>query len=831
MQTLLQDLRYGARMLLRNPGFTAVTVITLALGIGANTAIFSVVNAVLLRPLPYSNPDRLVLVSADMRKRNVTDWLFSNTDYFDLRDRSKTTLEDLAAVNTGRRILPREDGTPEQVRVAAVTPNFFRLLGAKITAGRDFAEADGQPQPPQPQTSGAPGAQAQPPLPTIAILSYEYWQRRYGGNTAILGRGMLNGGSSGPQVVGVLAPGFELLLPPRMNAERVPDVWFAARLGYDTANRNNVAHRVIARLKDGVTLGQAQAEADAAAAEIRKNDSIRETSGLHFRLEPLHKYLVAEVRPALLALTGAVIFLLLVACANVANLLLVRAALRGRELAVRAALGGGWWRLVRQMLVEALLLAGAGTLLGLGLAWAGIRQLLAIAPANLPRLDSIRVDPVVLAYTALAGLAAAAIFGLPPALQASRPDVMNLLRGSGRAGSLGGGGRLRNAVVVTEVALSFVLLIGSGLMFRSFLALQRIDTGYDPHGLLTFLLLGPRGGQQPQERASFMREVEGRLRALAGVESVTAAGPFPLADRFSPIRWGTAAALSDPTKFQAVDNQSVLPGYFETLRTPLLAGRTFTEADNAPERNVVVIDQFLAAKAFPNESAVGKRILVRIRSQEPEWVEVIGVVAHERTTSLAEPGREQIYFTDGFLGHGAAARWAVRTKGDPAKLAAVVRAEIARFNPNLLITEMQPMDALVERAQAGTRFSLLLIGVFAAIAALLAGVGLYGVLSTVVRQRTAEIGVRMAMGATPGSVFKLMVGHGLRLSATGIAVGAVAGVGLTRVMTSMLVGVSATDPPTFVAMAAFFLIIALIASGLPARRASVLDPTIALRGE
>src|SRR5581483_9855543 len=440
MQTLLQDLRYGARMLLRNPGFTAVTVITLALGIGANTAIFSVVNAVLLRPLPYSNPDRLVLVSADMRKRNVTDWLFSNTDYFDLRDRSKTTLEDLAAVNTGRRILPREDGTPEQVRVAAVTPNFFRLLGAKITAGRDFAEADGQPQPPQPQTSGAPGAQAQPPLPTIAILSYEYWQRRYGGNTAILGRGMLNGGSSGPQVVGVLAPGFELLLPPRMNAERVPDVWFAARLGYDTANRNNVAHRVIARLKDGVTLGQAQAEADAAAAEIRKNDSIRETSGLHFRLEPLHKYLVAEVRPALLALTGAVIFLLLVACANVANLLLVRAALRGRELAVRAALGGGWWRLVRQMLVEALLLAGAGTLLGLGLAWAGIRQLLAIAPANLPRLDSIRVDPVVLAYTALAGLAAAAIFGLPPALQASRPDVMNLLRGSGRAGSLGGGG-------------------------------------------------------------------------------------------------------------------------------------------------------------------------------------------------------------------------------------------------------------------------------------------------------------------------------------------------------------------------------------------------------
>jgi len=829
-------------MLSKNPAFTLIAVVTLALGIGANTAIFSVANAVLLRPLPYKNPDRLILGSAEMRQRNVTDWPLSNTDVFDLRDGAKTTFEDIAAVNTGRRIMPREDGSPEQVRVASVTPNFFRLLGAKIVAGRDFTEDDGRPQPPV-TDEGPAGGEAGPGergriivgeirgLPTIAILSHEYWQRRYGGNASILGKGMLSGGNGGPQIVGVLAPGFQLLLPPKLNAERLPDVWFAARLSYDTANRNNVAHRIIGRLKDGARLEQARAEAEVVATESRKIDTIRQTAGFHFRLEPMGEYLVAEVRPAILALTGAVIFLLLIACANVANLLLVRASLRQRELAVRAALGAGWRRLVRQMLVEALLLAGAGALFGLGLAWLGIRQLLAIAPANLPRLDSIKLDPVTLAFTALAGLAAAVIFGLPPALQASRPDVMYILRGSGHTNGPGGGRRLRNVVVITEVALSFVLLIGSGLMFRSFIALQRIDTGYNPHGLLTFQLLGPRGGPQPQGRATFMREAQGRLRALPGVESVTASTPFPLAGGFGPIRWGLEQALSDPTKFQAVDQQTVLPGYFETLRMPLLAGRVFTEEDNAPERNVVVIDQFLAAKAFPNESAVGKRILVRARSQEPEWVEVLGVVAHQRNTSLAEPGREQIYFTDGFRSHGFAARWAVRVKGDPAQYAPAIRAEIARLNPNLLITEMQPMDALVGRAQAGTRFSLLLIGVFAVIASALAGVGLYGVLSTVVRQRTAEIGVRMALGATPESVFKLVVGHGLRLSATGVAIGLIAAFGLTRAMTSMLVGVKATDPITFVAMTALFLIISAAASGLPARRASGLDPTIALREE
>ncbi len=834
MRTLWQDLRYGARMLLKTPSFTLTAVLTLALGIGANTAIFSVANAVLLRPLPYANPDRLVLASMDLRKRDLKDGWFSNANFFDFRSGAKTTFEGLATVYTGRTIMPGADGAPEPIRYGTVTPNFFRLLGAKIAIGRDFVEADGEPQGPERQTAqsqagAAPGTQAQA-APAIAILSYQYWQQRYGGSTAILGNRMSGAGSGGPLVVGVLAPGFELLLPPKLNEERSPDIWYAARLTYDAAFRLRNLHRVIGRLKEGSTLDQSQAEADAAAAEIRKTDTILQGGDLQIRLEPMSKYLVAEVRPSILALTGAVIFLLLIACANVANLLLVRASLRQREFAIRAALGGSWRRLLCQMLVEALLLAGAGALLGLGLAWLGIRQLLAIAPANLPRLDSIAIDPVTLAYTALAGLASAVIFGLPPALRAARPDVMNVLRDSGRAGGLGRGRRLRSIVIITEVALSFVLLIGSGLMIRSFIALQRIDPGYDPHNVLTFQLLGSNAGQ-PLERAALKRELRDRLSALPGVESVTASYPLPLAGGFGPIRWGGVEALSDPSKFQAADRQIVLPGYFEAFRILFIAGRAFTEADNTPERNVVIIDELLAAKAFPNESAVGKRILIRLRTPEAEWVEVIGVIRHQRNTSLSEPGREQIYFTDGFRGHDLASSWAVRTKGDPAQYAAVIRAEVARFRPNLLITETQPMEALVKRAQAGTRFSLLLIGVFAVIAVILASVGLYGVLSNVVRQRTAEIGVRMALGATPGSVFKLVVGHGLRLSAVGVAAGMVAAFGLTRAMTGMLVGVKATDPSTFAAMAALFLIVAAIASGLPARRAARLDPNIALRAE
>jgi putative ABC transport system permease protein len=545
----------------------------------------------------------------------------------------------------------------------------------------------------------------------------------------------------------------------------------------------------------------------------------------------MHAHIVEEVRPALLALMGAVVFLLLIACANVANLLLVRASLRERELAVRTAMGGSRWALVRQTLAEALVIATAGAALGLALAIAGIRELRALAPPTLPRLDAIAIDPVVIAFTAAAALVAAGLFGIVPALRASRPDIAIVLRGSSRTTGLGNAGLLRNVVVVAEVALSFVLLIGSGLMARSFFELQRIDPGFDSHHLLTFFTLGGRRGAQPPQRAAWVRDLANKLRAIPGVQSATAANPFPLAAPFFPIRWGLAPALTDPSKFQAVDNLVVLPGYFETMHTALIAGRGFTDADNAADREVVVVDQMLAAKAFPNESAIGKRILIRIRKLEPEWVEIIGVAAHIRGTSLATPGREQLYTTDGYVDHGRVNRWAVRVNGDPAQFAAAVRTTVTQHDSHMVLMEVQPMDSLVERAQADTRFQLLLIGVFAVVAAVLAGVGLYGVLATLVRQRTAEIGVRMALGAAPTGIFQLIVGFGLRLSAAGILVGLATASLLTRVMSSMLIGVKATDPFTYVVMAIVFFGIAALASWLPARRAAALDPTVALRGE
>jgi putative ABC transport system permease protein len=824
----MPGLKYAVRALMKSPVFSMTAIVTIALGIGAATAIFSVTNAVLLRPLPYKNPDRLVVIGGDLRTRNIFDERTSYENYADLRDATTAVFDDMAGVATFRGIVPRQDGTPEQVRTALVTANFFRLMGARIVAGRDFDDSDGQPAAPPDPTAAS--AAPPPPLPAIAIISYEYWQRRFGGNSAIFGHPIQNGAPNSPVIVGALAPGFELEFRASSNVDRNPDIWTALRVNYDNRNRNSYYLRGIARVKPGVSFNRVQDMGELAAAGVRKNFPLYGAGNFHYHIEPMQQHLVAEVRPAILALMGAVTFLLLIACANVANLLLVRMSLRERELAVRTALGGSRWRLIRQMLAEALLLAGAGTLLGIGLAYAGIRELIAISPANLPRLEGVAIDPEVLGFSILAGVVSAAIFGIAPALRASRPDVMGMLRGSGRTTGLAGGG-LRNAVAVIEVALSFVLLIGSGLMVRSFIALQHVELGFDPNHVLTLQLLGGRARQQQplQERAAWVREIQTTLGQIGGVESVTAAALIPLAGGYSAIRWGKEEALTDPSKYQATDSQSVLPGFFETMRTPLIAGRTFTESDNAPDRKFVVVDTLLAAKAFPHESAVGKRILIRIQTPEPEWVEIIGVVAHQQATSLSEPGHEQVYFSDGFRNFSSANRWLLRTQGDPAALAPAVRAAMGKLDPNLLIAEMQPMTVWVDRAQAGTRFSLLLIGVFAVIAVVLASVGLYGVLSTFVRQRTAEIGVRMALGAAPSNIFGLVVGHGLGLSAAGIAIGIVAAMGLTRVMTTMLVGVQPTDPITFLAIVALFFAIAAISCWIPARRAAGLAPTIALR--
>jgi putative ABC transport system permease protein len=824
----IKNLAIASRILWKHPAFTVTAVLTIALGVGASTAIFSVTNAVLLRPLPYKDPGRLVIGGMDLRKRNVHDLPFSNADYIDLREGTKALFTDMAGVFTGRMVVAREDGTPEQIRYAVVTTNFFQLTGAKILYGRDFTPQDGLPQPPAPPADSQNAATTR--LPQFAILSYEYFRRRYGANQAIIGHTMTFTGRFGPVIAGVLAPGFHLYFPPSADVEAAPDIWIANRLDYDAANRKSFSIFPIGKLKDGASLANAQSAADQVAAQARKDFPISGSSGYSIVLEPIRQHLVAEVRPAILALMGSVIFLLLIACANVANLLLVRASFREHEFAIRAAMGASRWRLILPLLTEACLLAAMGTVLGLGLGWAGIHELRVLAPANLPLLDDVRIDGVVLAYTALAGLAAAAIFGIAPAWRASQPALMNVLRGTSRTAGLASGASLRNLVVMAEVALSFVLLIGSGLMFRSFMELQRVDPGFDPHNLLTLQLVGaPLRLQTPEERSVLMGQIAQRLRAIPGVQSVTASFPFPLTGEFSPIRWGTDEALKDPSRFQATEFQVVLPGYFETMRTPVLDGRTFTDEDNLPGRNRVVIDDKLAKKAFPGESAVGKRILIRIRTPEPEWVEVIGVVAHQRTTSLSEPGREQVYFADAFMGSGFVRSWAIRTSGNAGNYSEEVRAAIKGIDSHLLITNMETAESVVNRAQAGTRFSLLLISVFALIAVTLAGIGLYGVLSTVVRQRTAEIGVRMALGAERGDILRLIVLQGLRLSVVGIVIGVVAAFGLGRVITAMLVGVKPTDPATFAGVTVVFLAISTLAAWIPARRASILDPTKALR--
>ena len=830
---MLTDFSYAFRTLRKSPIFTITVVITIALAIGASTAIFSVTNGVLLRRLPYKDPERLVLARGDLQKRNVKDFPLSNADYLDLRNGAKNNFEDFAAFNTGRFTLPGVDGTPERVRVAGVSTNFFRMMGGSIIAGRDFQDSDGTPQAPPPaaQNNNAPPANASPPLPNIVILSNDYFQQRFGGDQSVIGKTLPVSAAFGPPpvIVGVLAPGFELLLPPQANVEQFPSVWIAARIPYDVENRNNVQWRVIGRMKPGVTIAQAQAEAETIAQKIRDENAISKTAGQFFQIVPMKQHLVDEVRPTILALMGSVIFLLLIASANVANLMLVRASTRQRELAVRAALGAGWWQLVRQTLAEALVIAALGTVIGVGLAYLGIRQLLAIAPENLPRLNAIGLDLQVLGFSILAGLLSAVFFGMIPALRTAKPNLMDTLRTVGRTGALGAAG-LRNAVVVVEVALAFILLIGSGLMFRTFMNIQRVNLGFEPRGLLTFQLLG-NTGQTPQERDNFKRQLREQLDALPGVNSVTASFPLPLAGGFSPVRWGKEDALQDPTKFQAADLQIVLPGYFEAMGARLLAGRTFTEEDNTPDRNRLIIDQALAAKAFPNESAVGKKILFRVRTPEAQWGEIIGVVAHQRNTSLVEAGREQLYITDGYIDHQAASWWVLRTDGDPNSVAGAVRDVVKRSGKDTLINQLQPMDSLVTKAQAQTRFSLQLIGIFSTIAALLAGVGLYGVLATLVRQRTAEIGVRMALGAAPSRIFRLMVGKGLYLSVIGIAIGLIGAFALTRLLASMLVDVKPTDPVTFVSVAVLFLLIAIMASWLPALRAAGLDPTTALRNE
>jgi predicted permease len=828
VSTWLSDFAFGIRTLRKNPAFAITALVTLALGIGASTAIFSVVNAVLLKPLPYAQADRLVIVTSDMRNRHVYDFQISPGDLKDIRD-NVNALDGVAGVLTFATSLTGDESDPVQIRGGLATVNLFSLLGVKMAAGRDFNDDDATPPPPVPAPLPGVPVVVPPPVQVSGIISYQFWKRRYGGDPKIVGKIVAAGGNR-VQIVGVAGPEFELLFPARTNVTRVPDMLTAARVDLNETLRINVLFRLIGRLKPGASVGSAQAQLDALAASLRERFTIKKTAGVYFRVEPMHENLVADVRPIVLALMGAVVFVLLIACANVANLILVRTSRRERELAVRAALGGSRARLVRQMLAEALVLAAGGALLGFALADFGVKLLLQIGPANLPRVEDVRLDPTVLVFTIVAGLISAAVFGVVPALRASRPDLISTLRQGGRNSELGGGRILRNGVVMAEVALAFVLLIGSGLMFRSFLSLVNTNPGYDSPGLMTFFAV-QTAKRLPQERQAWVDAMHQRLAAIPGVTGVSFVFPLPLDGNEASVRWGTESAVTDPSTFQQADLEIATPGYFDVMHIRLLDGRDFTEADNIPTGTAIIVDNVLAAKAFPGERAVGKRLYMRSRGNTPEWMDIIGVVAHTRQHNLALDGREQMYMADGEFGYAAGSEWVLRTNGDASNLAAAARAATAAVDPLVPVADVKPMQDYVRVARAPTRFALMLIGIFAGIAVVLSGVGLYGVLSTVVRHRTAEIGVRIALGSSKREIFQLVIGQGMRLSAAGIGLGLAAAFALTRAMRSMLVGVAPTDPATFAAVALLFCIIAAAACWLPARRAAGLDPITALRDE
>ncbi|HWI18475.1 MAG TPA: ABC transporter permease, partial [Vicinamibacterales bacterium] len=620
MESVLRDISFAFRSLRRQPAFAITAALTIALGIGATTAIFSVVNAVLLRPLPYNDAARLGTVWNDMRNRNVVDFPIAPGDFFDLQN-ELTQLDGVAGLNTFRPTIGGDGkGDPEQVVGAGATTNLFTMLGHRIHLGRNFVPEDGTPQPAQPQGDALPNLDAPPPpLPNIAIISYELWQRRYGGDESIVGKS-IEFGNGRADIVGVLAPGFELLFPPGTNVDPRPDIIVANRVNYETGSRNNVFLRVVAKLKPGVSFEQAQSELDRLSADLRSRFPIKQTANSNFRIEPMHVDLVADVRPQLVALMGAVVFVLLIACANVANLLLVRASARERELAVRAAVGGNRWRIIRQLVCESVVLAAVGGATGLLIAQFGIDALIQLSPEGLPRATAVSLDGTVLAFTAVASFAAALIFGLLPAWRASRPDVIDVLRSSGRLVGGTSGRWLRDGAVIAEVALAFVLLVGSGLMIRTFIALQNASPGYDPSNVMTFLIQNNRA-QGVEGRAAFQRTMRERLKALPGVIDATSAGPIPLDGTNSLARFGPLDAATDPSKFQQAITYFVQPGFFAFSKTPIIAGRDFTESENRPEARVIIIDELIAAHLFPNGNAVGQRMLARAITPEAETYE------------------------------------------------------------------------------------------------------------------------------------------------------------------------------------------------------------------
>jgi predicted permease len=812
MGTLWQDLRYGLRSLLKRPGFTAVAVVTLAVGVGANTALFSVVNAVLLRPLAYRDADRLVVA---LHGGNDP---VSPADFAEWRGQKKV-FEQMSAAEFWTPSLTGRD-RPEQLWAVRASDNLFAMLGVEPALGRAFQPGDDQP-------GAAP----------VVVLSRRLWLRRFGGDPAVVGQTLTLDGRA-HTVVGVMPEGFEFPLFWATKAE----MWAPLPLAERAGSRGR-SLRVFARLKPGVTHAQAQGEMETIARRLALEHP--ETNAkLDAVVTPLHQKVVGDVKPTLLVLLGAVGFVLLIVCANVANLLLARASARHREMALRLALGATRGRLVRQLLTENLLLAALGAGGGLLLAVWLVGLFVSGVPEDaLPRQQAIGVDSAALAFTALLSLLTAAFFGLAPALSASRTDLNEALKEGGRQSAGGGarGQKLRRLLIVAEVALAMILLAGAGLMLRSFLSLRSLDPGFDQTNLLTMTVsvAGTRHAPAPM-RAAFFREAVERVRRLPGVEEASAINHLPLAGD----AWGFSFNIEGspepaPGEQPKATYRVASPDYFRTMRIPLVEGRAFDERDDEQSPGVVVVNESMARRYWPGVESVGRRIRLASSPADAPWLTVVGVVRDVKQQSWEEEAGPEMYLpyaqSPSYLRnpapHYSYLSLVVRTTADPVQSAAAVREAVWAIEPNAPVSGVATMDEVVSRQTWRPRLSTLLLLGFALAALILAAVGIYGVLSYSVAQRTHEIGVRMALGAQARDIRRMVVRQGMALAGLGIAAGLAGAFALTRLMSKLLYGVSAADPPTLAAVAILLGAVAFLACYLPARRATRVDPMEALRYE
>jgi putative ABC transport system permease protein len=801
----MNDIRYAFRQLRKSPGFTIVAVLTLALGIGANSAIFSLVNGVLLRPLSYPDAEQIVYFEGQNPSLGITD---SNISALDFQDWTAQTqaFSHTAVFWMGGAALAEQGGEPERVPRAGVTTRFFDLLGVQPILGRGFLEEDDRP-------GSAP----------VALLSEGLWKRRFGADRNIVGKSITIN-TRPVTIVGVMPGSFEFPQNTQM--------WTPAGINFTEEARDNREYFALGRLKPDVELEQAQSQISAVNARLAQ--AFHETNkGWDAHLARLHERLVRSVRPSLLLLLGAVGFVLLIGCANVANLLLARAAARQKEVAIRTALGASRGRIIRQMLTESILLSTIGGALGLILSFWLIELLISISPPDSPRFSEVHLDYRVLAFTLAISAFTGLIFGLAPALQASKLDVSGSLKEGGRSSE---GYRRRNArslLLIGEVAMSLILLAGAGLLIKSFMRLQEVKPGFNPERVLIASVSLPGAKyKEDQQRVDFFRALIERLRALPGVQAAGAGVSLPLNASGYLIGRAFIPEGKPLTVDQAVDAgwSTITPTYFEALQIPLVAGRTFNERDNASAPKVVIVNRKVAIKHFGSETAaLGKRITIWRNEDFPR--EIVGVVGETKSGTLEGESEAQMYTPQAQDGSWGFMTLVIRTTAEPSAFTATLRREVLGLDKDLPIFNVKTMEDVVAASIGSRRLSMLLLSVFAGMALLLAAIGIYGVMAYTVTQRTQDIGIRMALGAQAGDVLRMVVGQGMMLALIGIGVGLAGAWGLTRLIANLLFGVHATDPITFAAISLLLAFVALLACYLPARRAARVNPIEALRAE